>query len=286
MADAGGRIPQHPLGAPIPALPPAIGWLVAPARPARWPGALAGLTPGAGRARAAAALLGRACPSLLLPVSAGSWPGRRSCPLTSRPPPAAGAALLVVALAPVPSLLRAPTGGPVAAGPRSRCSALAGLAGAYPGARRPRAALERTLALGALGAWWTAARGAPARPHAVLRHARRDAGPAGFDGGPGITAGDLIAPLVSSGAPLLAPLWALAALVLPWVVRGRTLQVDIVGAAMWGAALRRRDGVGVWLGDRAGQAEPRGLVLGAIAAGALAVGTRARPPAEAADGPS
>ena len=107
---------------------------------------------------------------------------------------------------------------------------------------------------------------------------------AGFDGAPGITAGDVIAPLCSSGALLLAVIWGVAALVLPWLVRGRSLQADVVAAAMWSAGTAATViALGEWLGDRAGQPEPRGVVLGAVVAGALALGLahmpRPAPPA-------
>ena len=55
---------------------------------------------------------------------------------------------------------------------------------------------------------------------------------------------------------LLAPLWAAAALVLPWLVRGRSLAVDIVGAATWAAGLAAATAA---VADCADLAEPRGL---------------------------
>ncbi len=74
--------------------------------------------------------------------------------------------------------------------------------------------------------------------------------------------------LAPSGVLLLAPLWAVAAVVLPWLVRGRSLAVDIVAAAVWAAALASGTAaVAGW----AGLAEPRGLAAGAVVAGVLAV---------------
>ena len=74
-------------------------------------------------------------------------------------------------------------------------------------------------------------------------------------------------PPLSSGLVLLAGLWALAALLLPWLVRGRYAGVDLVAASAWAAGL----GAGTAaIAEWAGAAEPRGLVAGAIVAGALA----------------
>jgi hypothetical protein len=62
-------------------------------------------------------------------------------------------------------------------------------------------------------------------------------------------------------------LWALAALVLPIVVRGRLFALDLVGATAWAAGL----------GSATQAVAPgmRGLVAGAVAAGGLAVAARA-----------
>ena len=93
-----------------------------------------------------------------------------------------------------------------------------------------------------------------------------------FDGAPGLTAGDVIAPAAGSGALRLALVWGAAALVLPWLVRGRSAR---------STSSRRPPGprasaaatiaLGEWLGDRVGQAAPHGLVAGAVVAGAAAV---------------
>ena len=53
---------------------------------------------------------------------------------------------------------------------------------------------------------------------------------------------DVIAPLLTSGALLYAVLWALAALLLPWLVRGRWLAADLVAASIWAAALGASNG--------------------------------------------
>jgi len=73
-----------------------------------------------------------------------------------------------------------------------------------------------------------------------------------------------------AGLPALLALWALAAAVLPWLVRGRSLAVDVVAATAWAAGLGSATAaLGQSLSGAA--AEPRGLVAGAVLAGVAAV---------------
>jgi hypothetical protein len=58
---------------------------------------------------------------------------------------------------------------------------------------------------------------------------------------------------------------------MPWLVRGRSLSVDVVAATVWAAGLA---GATASLGEAIGGAPPKGLVAGALAAGILAVGWR------------
>jgi hypothetical protein len=135
------------------------------------------------------------------------------------------------------------------------------LAGAYPAlAGRARGPLTRA-ALGALGAWWTLLASALAQRSLLLV---APATPADADH----ALDDVIAPAITSGALLFAVLWALAALLLPWLVRGRWLALDLVAAAVWAAALGAG---GAAIAESLGVAEPRGLVAGALVAGVLAV---------------
>ncbi len=285
VSDEGGRIPEHPLERTIPALPPAVGRLLAPAAAGAlaW-AALAGLTPEpavpAPAAAAVAALLVALLPRAGWLVAAAGV----TVLLTLGPLQRPGAALLVAALAAGPPLLLRADGRAWSLPFAAPLLGLVGLAGAYPAlaGRAPR--WTARLALGALGAW-TVLLAEPLLGRTLV-FGTPDGMPdrAGFDGAPGITAGDVIAPLCSSGALLLAVIWGVAALVLPWLVRGRSLQADLVAVAMWSAGTAATViALGEWLGDRAGQAEPRGAVLGAVVGGALALGLahmpRPAPPA-------
>ena len=156
------------------------------------------------------------------------------------------AALVVVATLPVPALLRRP-------GTLWSLPALAMLPAVAGLLRSP---LQR-IGLGLLGAWWL-----------LLLTLPIDDVPRRWQTGASLAAGDVIAPLVASGAPALCGIWALAALVMPWLVRGRNLALDLVGAAVWSATLAAGTAsLLVWLE----RPEPGYLIPGAIAAGAIAV---------------
>ncbi len=73
----------------------------------------------------------------------------------------------------------------------------------------------------------------------------------------------------------VAPLWALAAAILPWVVRGRSAALDLAAAAVWAAALAV--GTQAMLDATAPHAAhgARGLALGAVVGAVGAVGLRA-----------
>src|SRR4051794_36125306 len=83
---------------------------------------------------------------------------------------------------------------------------------------------------------------------------------------------DVLANVLDVRALALAATFALAAAVLPWLVRGRNVVPDAVAATAWAAGLAAATQAAV------APAEARGLVVGAIVAGALAVVLRAAHP--------
>ncbi len=95
----------------------------------------------------------------------------------------------------------------------------AGLAGAYPALAGQAARWRSRALLGALGYWW-------------LRLAELP-----FDG-------YAVAPLLGLTLLLGLALWALAAVALPWVVRGRSAVLDVFAASLWAAALAASEWVG------------------------------------------
>lgn len=176
-----------------------------------------------------------------------------------------GAAALVAAAAlPVPLLARrAGVGWSLPA--LAPLLGLATLAFGYPAlAGRARTAASRA-GLGALGAWWLVL-AEPVLGRAVGLGTGERA-PTEWSGEIAVTAERILLPALADGALLLAIPWALAAAVLPWLVRGRGAGADLLGACLWAAALALAMGA---LADRLGRPEPAGLALGACAAAALA----------------
>jgi eukaryotic-like serine/threonine-protein kinase len=139
---------------------------------------------------------------------------------------------------------------------------VAGLAGAWPALAGQAARPWHRAALGALGCWWLALAEVLSGDHLAL------GAPPGAS-----LAGWHLDPLVTSGALALAGLWAAAAVLLPVVVRGRRLAVDIVGASAWAAALG--SATQALAQALAWQPTMRGLVAGAVVAGGLAVAAAA-----------
>jgi hypothetical protein len=167
------------------------------------------------------------------------------------------AAVLALAAAPTVLLLRRsgglwslPAGAPVLG--------VVGLAGAWPALAGQASRPWHRAALAALGCWWLMlaeilsgkrlALGAP--PEATLT-------------------GTHLLPLVTSGVLALGALWAVAAVLLPLLVRGRAFAADVVGATTWAAGLG--SGTQAVAGALSWQPAMRGVVASAVVAGGLAL---------------
>jgi hypothetical protein len=86
----------------------------------------------------------------------------------------------------------------------------------------------------------------------------------------------VIGPLVVVGVLLGALLWAAAAALLPWLVRGRSAVRDALAAAAWSAALVLAEPVlDAGLRGHARHPDPHGAILGAALGGLVAVAARA-----------
>jgi eukaryotic-like serine/threonine-protein kinase len=103
-----------------------------------------------------------------------------------------------------------------------------------------------------------------------------------WEGSISSAASDALGPLLSG--PSLAPavVWAGFAMLLPLVVRGRWLAVDLAGAGLWAAGLiAAHAALGDMLAATTALGEPRGAVAGAIGAAFLVVAvSQMAPPAE------
>jgi eukaryotic-like serine/threonine-protein kinase len=269
VSDEGGTVAPHPLEEAY-ALP---SWsaraVAAAAAGALVLCALAGLLPDSSlpafAAAAAAALLVVLLPGAGWVVSAAAV----LAAMTFGTDPRVGAALLVFLAVSLPPLALRTTPLAWSAPALAPVLGLVGLAGAFPAlAGTARSAWTRA-ALGVTGLWWLLLAEAllgrtllfgldlPARPD--------------WEGAASITASEVVRPLVTSGALLQGVLWGVAALVMPWLVRGRSLSTDCVAATAWAAGLA---GATVSIGEVVSDSAPRGLVAGAFAAGILAVGWR------------
>ena len=218
--------------------------------------ASAGISPGAAGvfgciAAVAAVLLPRVvwlavCAALIVLLAASGLPG--------------AAVLVLAAVAPIPFLL-AQRGSlwPAPAGAVVVGALSAGLA--WPALAAQAATPLRRAALGALGAWWLLlADQLLARP-VLLGAVSSDA----WKGSAADAASDVIWPLLTSGALLLALPWALGAALLPLLVRGRRLALDFVFVSAWSVALAASSAA-----VAAGLAWPHGAVtVQGLAAGTL-----------------
>lgn len=151
-----------------------------------------------------------------------------------------------------------------------------GLAGAFPALAGQAARWRERAALAALGYWWLrlaeplsgrtlwlgAAPGTPAR--------------GAWESSPSAAVGHVIGPLLVLGVLLGALLWAAAAALLPWLVRGRSAVRDALAASVWSAALVLAEpALDAGLHGHSSHPDPRGAILGAALGALAAVAARA-----------
>ncbi len=191
-----------------------------------------------------------------------------------------GAGVLVAAGA-IPTMLLLPRDGVLWCAPAAApLLGLAGLGPAWPALAGQARGWSQRAALAALGLWWLVLAEALAPGRLLLGDAPGTASRAVWEASASRTVTDVLVPIVTSGVPLIALLWGASAWVLPLLVRGRSLPADLVLVTGWATALAAGTAAVVaalpWTGAAP---EPRGLVLGVIAAGAIALlGAAARAP--------
>ncbi|HEV7493774.1 serine/threonine-protein kinase [Baekduia sp.] len=170
--------------------------------------------------------------------------------------------LVLAAALPVPFLLRRAAPASWSLPGVAPLLALGTVGGAFPALAARAGSMPRRALVGALGAWWLLLAEAALHRHLLLG-APADAAHGGTDA---------LAAIVTSPAIALLGVWAAAAAVLPYLVRGRLLVVDVVLATAWAAGLAAATQAAIG-------GTPRGLIVGAVAAGAVAVIPRASPDA-------
>jgi hypothetical protein len=88
----------------------------------------------------------------------------------------------------------------------------------------------------------------------------------------GVTFHQVIEPLIRSGALAPAVVWAGAAVILPWMVRGRAPAMDFVLASAWASGLVAATYASLRMaGGSLGDATLHNAVLGGVAAFAIAL---------------
>jgi serine/threonine protein kinase len=152
---------------------------------------------------------------------------------------------------------------------------LAGLAGAYPALAGQRATWRARAALGALGFWWLALAEPLLSRRLWLGPPRGLTPRTAWEASLG-KAAHVVGAMLTPELLLGAGVWALAGLLLPWIVRGRSAALDVGAAFVWTVALL----AAVPLLERAllapaSHPSPRGVLLGAVLGCALAIGARA-----------
>jgi serine/threonine protein kinase len=184
-----------------------------------------------------------------------------------------GAALviLIAALLPLVLLPAKPTAWSLSAG--APALGLIGLAGAWPALAARAATSWRRAALGAIGWIWLLLAGSISGHTLYLPHVPGTPAVSVWSGSLDQTVHHLLATFVSTGVLAPAAVWALAAVVLPWLVVGRSPALDVVRVVVWAAMLASATSVAVIAvhgSDRVGAAPSAALGAAAAAVVALA----------------
>jgi eukaryotic-like serine/threonine-protein kinase len=178
--------------------------------------------------------------------------------------------LLILAL-PVPLLMTRPLDWPLAAG--ATALGLIGLAGAWPALAARAASPWRRGVLGAIGWIWLLFAGLVGGSALYLSQIPGTTALESWSDSPTALLHHELLPVLRSGALTPALVWALAAVVLPWLVRGRSLAVDLVRVVIWAAMLESATvaATAAINGSDGVHAAPT-AVIGSVAAAALALG--------------
>jgi tRNA A-37 threonylcarbamoyl transferase component Bud32 len=193
------------------------------------------------------------------------------CTAAAQQRPGGALVILIAALVPVVLLpLRAVAWPLSAAAP---ALGLVGLAGAWPAlAARAGSGIWRRAALGATGWLWLVVAAPLAGADLYVRRPAGIPAPHLWTGSLSAALHDVVTPISHSGALAGAPVWALAAAVLPWLIRGRSLAVDLVLVTVWAATLvSATEAASAAFAGTHSLGTPPTAVLGAIASGLVAL---------------
>ncbi len=183
-----------------------------------------------------------------------------------------GAAVLIAlgALIPIVLMPRRGTAWSLAAG--APALALIGLGGAWPALAARAGSAWRRAALGATGWIWIVLAGPLSGTSAYLSRLANVPDLHIWSASLSQTVSVVFRPIVTSGALAAAPVWALAAVTLPWLVRNRSLTLDTVFVVVWSATLVSATGAAISI-VHAGTAQPteQTALVGALAGALIAL---------------
>jgi serine/threonine protein kinase len=184
--------------------------------------------------------------------------------------PGGALVLLLAALVPVILMPRRGVGWPLPAG--AVALGLIGLAGAWPAAAaRIGHSAWRRGALGLAGWAWLVCATPLGGTDLYASPPPQTPAPGAWVGSLQMTVDHVLGPILSSGLLAPAPVWALAAVVLPWCQRAGSLALEVVLVTIWAAILVSATELALGLGGHHGVAAPRGAVLGALVGGLVAL---------------
>jgi eukaryotic-like serine/threonine-protein kinase len=187
--------------------------------------------------------------------------------------PGGALVLLIAALIPVALMPRRGVMWPLSA--VAPVLGIVGLAGAWPALAARAGGPLRRAALGVTGWVWLVLAGPLAG--ADLYTKRMPGTPAQdvWTRSLNVTVHEVLGPIFSSGALAAAPVWAIAAVVLPWLFRRRSLALDAVLVTVWAATLVSATQTAIALVDGAhGISAPSTAVAGALASATVALAPR------------
>ena len=182
-----------------------------------------------------------------------------------------GAALLVLLATPVPVILlfHRPAKWPLAA--TAPALGAFGVAGAWPAlAARAHTTWQRA-ALGATGWTWVAVAGILGGHGLYTRLVPGTPGRSTWMPSLSVTINHVLGPLLSSGLLAPAAIWAIAAIVLPWITAVRSLAVQVVLVTVWAAMLASATETALRAGGGAPAHSPGAAVAGAVGAALVAL---------------
>ncbi len=186
--------------------------------------------------------------------------------------PGGAAMIAILALIPVPFLPRDGVMWPLPAG--ATALGMIGLGGAWPAVAARANGTWRRGVMGAVGWLWLALAAPIAGAGLYLKLPNGTAPLAVWDGSVHQTVVLMLRPTVASGAIAAAPVWALASITLPWLMRGRSLAVSIVLVTAWSAAVVSATTTVIALVRPGETILPSGTaVAGAVAGALIALGT-------------